>query len=57
LLIDTDAGGLIRRKKVPLRAGSPVNWAGQGVLYGGASRQPVELAELLPASRCTDHSG
>ena len=40
-----------------LAAENPLLWAGQGILYAGATAKLVELAELLPAGVMTTNPG
>ena len=44
-----DPAALARAAEMLAAAENPVLWAGQGVLYAGASAELAELAELVPA--------
>ena len=44
-----DPAALKKAAEMLAAAGNPVLWAGQGVLYAGASAELVQLAELVPA--------
>jgi acetolactate synthase I/II/III large subunit len=50
-----DEAAVAQAARMLLEAKNPVLWAGQGVLYAGASDRLAELAELLPAPvACTN---
>ena len=52
-----DPEAVAEATRMLLAAKNPVIWAGQGVLYAGASEQLVSLAELLPAPVLTTNPG
>lgn len=57
LRVAPDPVAVRQAAKMLLAAKNPILWAGQGILYAGATDQLVALAELLPAPVATTNPG